>query len=169
MTLNPGSYTTVLSGKGNATGIGVIEVYDLAQSANSELGNISSRGFVDVNNDIMIGGLIIGGPNTDGRATVLVRALGPSLSSSGVQDTLSDPVLELHNSNGATLATNNNWKIDDQTGQSQENAVRATTLVPPDDREAAILANLSPGPYTAVVRGNNNTTGVALVEVYNLK
>jgi hypothetical protein len=168
-TLNPGTYTAILSGKGNDTGIGVIEVYDLAQGANSELGNISSRGFVDVNNAVMIGGLIIGGPNTDGRATTLVRGLGPSLSGSGVQGTLSDPILELHNSNGATLATNDNWKLNDQTQQSQESAIRATTIPPSDDREAAILTNLSPGPYTAIVRGKNNTTGVALVEVYNLK
>jgi hypothetical protein len=169
LTLNPGSYTAILSGKGDATGIGVIEVYDLAQSANSELANISSRGFVDVNNDVMIGGLIIGGPNPDGRATVLVRALGPSLTGSGVQGTLSDPILELHDSNGVTVATNDNWKVNDQTQQSQESAIRATTLAPPDDREAAILANLSPGPCTAIVRGKGNTSGVALVEVYNLK
>ena len=168
-TLNPGSYSAILSGKVDATGIGVIEVYDLSQSANSELGNISSRGFVDVNNDVMIGGLIVGGPNTDGRANVLVRVLGPSLSGSGVQGALADPILELHDSNGVTLATNDNWKLNDQTEQSQENAIRATTVVPPDDREAAILANLSPGPYTAIVRGKNNSSGVALVEFYNLK
>jgi hypothetical protein len=169
VTLNPGTYTAILSGKNDASGIGVVEVYDLDQAATSELGNISSRGFVDINNDVMIGGLIIGGPNADGRATVLVRALGPSLTDQGVQDALADPTLELHDSNGTTLAANDNWKIDEPTQQSQESAIRATTLAPPDDREAAILANLSPGTYTAVVRGKNNTTGVGLVEVYNLK
>lgn len=169
MTLNPGSYTAILSGKGGATGIGVVEVYDLAQSASSQLANISTRGFVDVNNDVMIGGLIVGGPNTDGKATVLVRAVGPSLTGTGIQDALLDPLLELHNSNGATLTTNDNWKINDQTQQSQESAIRATTIVPPDDREAAIVATLSPGSYTAVVRGKNSSAGVGLVEVYNLK
>jgi hypothetical protein len=168
-TLNPGTYTAILSGTNSTSGIGVVEVYDLDQAANSELGNISSRGFVDVNNDVMIGGLIIGGPNADGRATVLVRALGPSLTNQGIQDPLADPILELHDSNGGTLATNDNWKINEQAQQSQENAIRGTTLPPPDDHEAAILANLSPGTYTAVVRGKNNTTGVGLVEVYNLK
>ena len=169
MTLPPGAYTAILSGKGGATGIGVVEVYDLAQSANSELANISSRGFVDVNNDVMIGGVIVGGPNTDGKATVLVRAVGPSLTGIGVQDALLDPFLELHNSNGATLATNDNWKVNDQSQQSQESAIRATTVIPSDDREAAIVATLSPGSYTAVVRGKNNSVGVGLVEVYNLK
>jgi hypothetical protein len=168
-TLAPGTYTAILSGNNSTTGIGVVEVYDLDQSANSELGNLSSRGFVDVNNDVMIGGLIVGGANTDGKATVLVRALGPSLSGQGVQNPLADPALELHDSNGATLATNDNWKINDQTQLSQENAIRATTVAPTNDSEAALLTTLSPGTYTAIVRGKNNTTGVALVEVYNLK
>ena len=168
MTLNPGSYTAILSGKSGATGIGVVELYDLTQAADSQLSNISSRGFVDTNNDVMIGGLIVGGPNTDGKATVLVRALGPSLSSSGIQGALLDPVLELHDGNGATLATNDNWKINDQTQQSQESTIRATTVAPSSDLEAALVATLSPGPYTAVVRGNNNSTGIGLVEIYNL-
>jgi hypothetical protein len=103
MTLSPGTYTAVLSGKGAASGIGVVEVYDLAQGTNSELSNISSRGFVDVNNDVMIGGLIVGGANTDGKATVLVRALGPSLGGLGIQAPLADPTLELHDSNGQPL------------------------------------------------------------------
>jgi hypothetical protein len=169
MTLAPGTYTAILSGNNNTTGIGVVEVYDLDQSVNSELGNLSSRGFVDVNNDVMIGGLIVGGPNTDGKATVLVRALGPSLSGNQIQDALADPMLELHDSNGGTVATNDNWKINDQTQQSQENAIRATTIAPSNDSEAALIATLSPGTYTAVVRGKNNSTGVALVEIYNLK
>jgi hypothetical protein len=169
MTLAPGTYTAILSGKNNTTGIGVVEVYDLDQSANSELANLSSRGFVDLNNDVMIGGVIVGGANTDGKATVLVRALGPSLNSDQIHDALPDPVLELHDSNGTTLATNDNWKINDQSQQSQENAIRATTIAPSNDFEAALIATLSPGTYTAVVRGKNNTTGVALVEVYNLK
>jgi hypothetical protein len=168
-TLAPGSYTAILSGKNGATGIGVVEVYDLDQAANSELANISSRGFVDINNDVMIGGLIVGGANTDGKATVLVRALGPSLTGSGVQDVLPDPVLELHDSNGATLTTNDNWKINDQTQQSQESAIRATAIAPTNDLEGALVVTLSPGAYTAIVRGKNNTVGVGLVEVYNLK
>jgi hypothetical protein len=166
-TLTPGTYTAILSGKNSTSGIGVIEVYDLDQAANSELANLSSRGFVDLNNDVMIGGFIVGGANTDGKATVLVRALGPSLT--GVQQPLADPALELHDSNGGTLATNDNWKTNDQTQLSQESAIRATTIAPTNDSEAALIATLSPGIYTAVVRGQNNSAGVALVEVYNLK
>jgi hypothetical protein len=167
-TLSPGSYTTILAGKNGGTGIGVVEVYDLGQAANSELANISTRGFVDINDNVMIGGLIVGGANADGKATVLVRALGPSLVSAGVQGALADPILELHDSNGGTIATNDNWKINDQTQQSQESAVRATTIPPSNDLDSAIVTTLSPGPYTAVVRGKNSGTGVALVEVYNL-
>jgi hypothetical protein len=143
-------------------------VYDLGQGANSELANISTRGFVDTNDNVLIGGVIVGGANTDGKATVLVRAVGPSLTGAGVQGALADPVLELHNSQGVTLATNDNWKINDQTLQSQESAVRATTIPPANDLESAIVATVSPGAYTAVVRGKNGGTGVALVEVYNL-
>jgi hypothetical protein len=168
-TLSPGTYTVILSGSNGASGIGVVEVYDLDQAASSELANLSSRGFVDVNNDVMIGGLIVGGANTDGKATVLVRALGPSLTGQGIQNPLPDPVLELHDSNGAAVASNDNWKINDQTQQSQESAIRATTVAPSNDSEAALIATLSPGTYTAIVRGKNNTTGVGLVEVYNLK
>jgi hypothetical protein len=168
-TLNPGSYTAILSGRNGTTGVGVVEVFDLAQAANSQLSNISSRGFVDINNDVMIGGFIIGAPAADGIATVLVRALGPSLASAGVQGVLSDPTLELHDSNGVTLATNDNWKVNDQTQQSQESAIRATAITPSNDLESAILATLPQGAYTAVVRGKNNSTGVGLVEVYNLK
>ena len=167
-TLSPGSYTAILSGKNGGTGIGVVEVYDLGQAANSELANISSRGFVETNDNVMIGGLIVGGNNADGKATVLIRAVGPSLASSGLQGVLPDPTLELHDGNGGTIATNDNWKVNDQTQQSQESAVKATTIPPANDLESAIVTTLSPGPYTAVVRGKNGGTGVALVEVYNL-
>lgn len=169
MTLNPGSYTAILSGKNGGTGIGVVEVFDLARGANSQLSNISSRGFVDVNDDVMIGGFIVNGSDPDGKATVLVRALGPSLTGAGVQGVLADPVLELHDSNGSTRATNDNWRINDQTQQSQESAIRATQIVPSNDLESAIVVTLPQGAYTAIVRGKNNGTGVGLVEVYNLK
>jgi hypothetical protein len=167
-TLNPGTYTAILGGKNGGTGIGVVEVYDLAPAANSELANISSRGFVDTNDNVMIGGFIVGGANADGKATVVVRALGPSLVSSGLQGVLEDPMLELHDNNGGTITTNDNWKINDQTQQSQESAVRATTLPPPNDSESAIVTTLVPGNYTAIVRGKNGGTGIGLVEVYNL-
>jgi hypothetical protein len=167
-TLNPGTYTAILAGKDNGTGVGVVEVYDLDKAANSELGNISTRGLVGTNDNVMIGGLIVGGSAADGKATVLVRALGPSLVSSGLQTGLPDPVLELHDVNGAIIATNDNWKINDQSQQSQESQIKSTTIPPPNDLESAIVATLSPGTYTAVVQGKNGGTGIGLVEVYNI-
>ncbi len=165
-TLTPGPYTAILAGKNGGTGVGLVEVYDLAQAANSQLANISTRGFVDSGDNVMIGGLIVGGGSGGGTAKVIVRALGPSVPVPGA---LGDPTLELHDVNGATIATNDNWKFDDQTDESQEAAIRATTIPPPNDLESALIATLAPGNYTAIVRGKNNTTGVGLVEVYNLQ
>ena len=168
MTLNPGSYTAILSGKNGGTGVGVVEVYDLASGANSLLANISTRGFVDINDNVLIGGLIVGGGAADGNARVLVRSLGPSLAGFGVQDALPDPVLELHDANGGTIATNNNWQTNDQTNQSQQSEVQATGLAPANSLESAIVTVVPAGPITAIVRGSNGTTGVGTVEVYNL-
>ncbi len=168
-TLTPGPYTAILAGKNGGTGVGLVEVYDLAQSANSQLANISTRGFVDTGNNVMIGGLIVGGGICSTPAKVIVRALGPSLSGAGVAGVLADPTLELHDGSGTTLATNDNWKINDQTGQSQQAEIEATTIPPTNDLESALVATLAPGNYTAIVRGKNSTTGVGLVEVYNLQ
>jgi hypothetical protein len=166
-TLSPGSYTAILAGKNGGIGIGVIEVYDLAQGANSKLANISSRGFVDTGDNVMIGGFIAGGPS-GGSARVLVRALGPSLTNSGVAGALGDPTLELHDGNGATIASNDNWKVRSD-GTSQQAEIEATTIPPTNDLESALVRTLSPGNYTAIVRGQNNSTGIGLVEVYNLQ
>jgi len=168
-TLNPGAYTAILAGKNGGMGVGLVEVYDLAQGANSKLANISTRGFVDTGNNVMIGGLIVGGGSGGGPAKVIVRALGPSLTGSGIAGFLGDPTLELHDGNGTTLATNDNWKINDQTGQSQQAEIEATTIPPTNDLESALVATLAPGNYTAIVRGKNNTAGVGLVEVYNVQ
>jgi hypothetical protein len=157
-TLNPGAYTAILAGKNQGTGIGVVEVYDLNQSANSKLANISTRGFVDTGDNAMIGGFIVGGAG-GGAARVIVRGLGPSVPVSG---NLQDPVLELHNVNGTTIATDDNWK------DSQQADIQATTIPPNNDLESAIVRTLVPGNYTAILRGVNNGTGIGLVEVYNL-
>ena len=169
MTLNPGSYTAILSGKTGGTGVGVVEVYDLATGANSQLANISTRGFVETNDNVLIGGLFVGGGAADGNARVLVRALGPSLVPLGVQDALQDPVLELHDANGGTIATNDNWETNDQSKQSQQSEVQATGLAPSNSSESAIVAVVPAGPLTAIVRGSNGTSGVGTVEVYNLQ
>ena len=142
------------------TGIGLVEVYDLDQAADSQLANISTRGFVDTGDNVMIGGFIVGGASS---TTVLVRAIGPSLGGMGVADPLQDPTLELHDPDGVQIAFDDDWK------DSQQAEIEATGIPPTDDREAAILADLDPGAYTAVVRGKDNTTGVGLMEVYNLQ
>ena len=166
-TLDPGEYTAVLAGQSGGAGVGLVELYDLSSAANSQLANISTRGFVDTTDNVMIGGIIVGA-GQGGGSRVVIRALGPSLSSSGVQDPLVDPTLELHDVNGAILATNDNWKVSDQGYQSQEDEVAATMLAPTSDFESAIVTTLAPGNYTAVVRGKNEGVGVGLVEAFNL-
>ena len=115
----------------------------------------------------MIGGFILGG--TDSGSTVLMRGIGPSLTAAGVGNALPDPRIELHNAQGTLVGSNDNWKTDDESGASQEAAITATTIPPTDEAESALLLTLQPGAYTAVLGGNGAATGVALVEVYNLK
>jgi phospholipase/lecithinase/hemolysin len=158
--LAPGHYTAVLAGKDNTSGNGVVEVYDLDAGSYSTLANLSTRGFVGTGDNVMIGGLIIGSGDS---SIVVLRAIGPSLASSGIANPLLDPTLELHDGNGAMIASNDDWKI------PQIQAVRATNLAPTDDREAALVAPfLTPGNYTAIVRGKGDTTGVAVVEAYRI-
>ena len=159
-TLAPGSYTVVLRGKNNATGVGLVEVYDLQTSAASKLGNISTRGLVGTGDNVMIGGTIVTGPDS---ARVLFRAIGPSLGNAGIQNPLGDPQLDLFNANGSKIAANNNWK------DSQQSAIAATSLAPANDLESGIIADLIPGSYTAIVSGGSGATGVALVEAYHLQ
>jgi len=160
--LNPGPYTAILAGKNGGAGTGVIELYDLGPLANSQLANISTRGFVGTNSNVLIGGVIVASAGT---SNVIIRALGPSIPIAG---TLADPTLELRDSSGALVQSNDNWKIRDADGRSQQSAIEATLLPPPNDSESAIAQTLTAGNYTAIVRGKNNTTGLALVEVYNL-
>jgi hypothetical protein len=167
-TLNPGQYTAILQGKNNGTGVGVVEVYDLNQTANSNLANISTRGYVDTGNNVMIGGLIVSGGVGGGTARVLVRAIGPSLGASGLQGLLQDPNLDLHDSNGATIASNDNWKTRSDGG-SQQPEIEATGIPPTNDLESALVQTLAPGNYTVIVRGASNTTGIAVVEAYTLQ
>lgn len=162
ITLAPGEYTAILSGKNGANGIGVVELYDLDAAFDSRLLNISSRGFVQSGSGVMIGGIILGeGTSAE---TVLIRALGPSLSARGVINFLADPVLQLFDSNGTLLTSNDNW----QDNLSQQPQMTATGLSPTDDSEPAIITSLAPGAYTAIVSGKNDTSGVALIEVYQI-
>ncbi|HVF71970.1 MAG TPA: hypothetical protein VM940_10220 [Chthoniobacterales bacterium] len=157
LSLLPGAYTAQLTGVNQGTGIGLVEVYDLTLLG-SQLANISTRSVVGTGNNIMIAGCIIA-PNTGRTSTVLVRGIGPSLS--GIANRLPDPVIELHDSNGLLLASNDDWKTNQAT-------VEATGIPPTDDRESALVADLLPSSYTVVLRGKDNATGVAVVEVYRL-
>lgn len=156
VTLTPGAYTAILAGKNGGTGVGSVEVYDLGQGANSKLVNLSTRGFVDTGDNVMIGGLIVGGGSGGGATQVLVRALGPSLPVAGA---LGDPTLELRTGNGTLVASNDNWKTRPD-GSSQQAEIEATTIPPINDLESALVQTLPAGNYTAVVRGKNSTTGV---------
>ncbi len=155
--LDPGLYTAVVRGAGETTGIALVECYDLDPTNGSRLVNISTRGFVGTGDGVMIGGMIILG---DTPAQVLLRGLGPSLPVSGA---LGDPSLELHNADGAIVAANDNWRSD------QAAEIIASTIPPKKDAEAAILTGLDPGAYTVVLRGVGETSGVALVECYQLE
>ena len=157
--INPEAYTVVVRGKNDATGLALFEVYDLDQSVDSKLANISTRGFVDTGDNVMIGGTIVMGSLP---ARVLFRAIGPSLTNFGVPHALENPTLDLYDANGQLIASNNDWR------DTQEAEIIATGIPPANDLESAILRDLSPGNYTAIVHGLNNTTGVALVEIYNL-
>ena len=153
---NGSAYTAIVRGVNDGTGIGVVEAYDLDRTVDSKLANISTRGLVQTGDDVLIGGLIVLGQNP---LRVIVRAIGPSLPVPGV---LANPTLELHNGSGALIASNDDWRSD------QETEIIATGIPPSNDLESAIVQNLAPGNYTAIVRGVDGITGVALVEAYGL-
>ena len=156
-TLGPGNYTAVLKGAHGETGVGLAEVYDLDSASAAKLANIATRGLVQTGDNVLIGGFIIGGTEP---AKVVVRAIAPSLAAI-LPGVLKATTLELHDSNGSVIS-NEGWR------NTQESELLATALQPSNDNEAAILATLVPGNYTAVVRGKNNTSGIAVVEAYSL-
>jgi hypothetical protein len=164
-TINPGAYTVILSGKNGGTGVGSVEVYDLDEAADSRLANISTRGYVETGDNVMIAGVIVGGGSSFGAADVLVRALGPSIP---INYALADPTLELYDANGNVIAFNDDWKTRPD-GSSQEAEIYATRITPVREVESALLRRLPAANYTAIVRGKNNTAGIGLVEVYNLQ
>lgn len=157
---NNSAYTAIVRGYNGGTGIGLVEAYDLDNTVNSRLGNISTRGVTGTGDNVMIGGFIVAAQSS---TRVIVRAIGPSLTALGVPGALTNPTLELRNGNGALIGSNDNWR----TG-GQEAVIIATGLQPSNDLESANVSTLTSGNYTAIVRGVNDTTGVALVEVYDL-
>lgn len=155
---NGNAYTAIVRGVGDSTGIGVVEIYDVDRSVDSKLANISTRGLVQTGDNILIAGTIVAGPSSQ---KVIVRAIGPSLNMPGK---LADPTLELRNANGALVSADDNWR----TG-GQETEIIQSGLAPANDLESALIETLSSNvTYTAIVRGVNDTTGIAVVEVYAL-
>jgi hypothetical protein len=166
--LQPGNYTAIARGVNNTAGVALVEVYDLSPGANSSLGNISTRSFVQTGEHVMIGGFIVQGSRAK---RVIIRAIGPELTQYGIADALANPRLELHNGTGALIATNDDWQTTILGGiitSNQASDIQNSGHAPTAASESAIIADLQPGNYTAIVRGVSNTTGVALVEVYDL-
>lgn len=162
-TLPPGNYTAILTGKNQATGVGLVEVYDNNPAVNSSLANISTRGFVQTGNNVMIGGFML--DNNSNPTRVALRGIGPSLTQYGLSNVLADPTLDLHNANGTVMISNDNW-TDDPVSAAQ---LIANGLAPQDVHEAGIFTTLSPGAFTVVLAGKNGSTGIGLVEIYNVK
>jgi hypothetical protein len=166
--LPPGNYTAIVRGVNNTTGVALAEAYDVSPGANSVLANISTRSFVQTGNNVMIGGVIVQGTQPK---RVIIRAIGPELTRYGVPNPLANPTLELHDRRGALIASNDNWQFTIIGGiitSDQGLEIRQSGHAPGNPLESAIIADLPPGNYTAIVRGLNNTTGVALMEVYDL-
>jgi hypothetical protein len=163
-TLTPGSYTAIVSGVGQTTGVGLVEIYDRDAGVASDLANISTRGFVRTGNEVMIGGFTLGGNSNPAR--MAVRALGASLTSAGLSDVLADPTLSLHNADGTIMVSNDDWE-DDPSSAAQ---LTAHGLALPDAKESGIFTSIAPpGQFTAIVAGKDGGIGIALVEIYNLR
>jgi uncharacterized repeat protein (TIGR01451 family) len=162
-TLPPTTYTVILTGKNGTTGIGAVEIYDNNQAVDSELANMSTRGFVQTQDKVMIGGFTLGGAN--GPSRIAVRGRGPSLAQSGISNVLADPTLELHDANGTLLIANDDWQSDPVSAAQ----LTANGLALPDPKESGIFTSLAGGQFTAILAGKNGGIGVGLVELYNLK
>ena len=161
--LTPANYTAILTGKNNTTGVGIVEVYDNNQGSDAQLANISTRGFVQTGNNIMIGGFILGGGQANSR--IALRGIGPSLSQFGLNNVLADPTLELHDANGAILVANDNWTDDPASAA----LLTANGLALSNAKESGIFTSLPAGQFTAILAGKNGGVGLGLVEIYNLK
>lgn len=161
VTLSPGSYTSVVTGRNaSSQGIGLVEVYDLSPLLDSKLANISTRGNVSTGDGVLITGFIVGDV---ANATVIVRALGPSLASAGVGSPLVNPMLTVHDANGSAIASNDDWESDLNAPLISKNG-----LAPTNALEAAIVLHPPAGSYSAVVEGVGGDSGVALAEVFTL-
>ena len=158
-TLAKGNYTAEVKGAGGGTGFALAEIFDRETISPARLANISTRGLVETDDNIMISGLFVA--NQDSR--IVVRALGQTLADFGVPNAMVNPTLDIVDGNGVVLASNDDWK------DTQEAELRATGLQPPKDTESAILRTLPPGSFTLQLRGKDRSVGNALLEAYVLK
>lgn len=156
-TLPAGSYTAILSGSSGTTGVSIVEVYDLETGSSGRLVNVSTRGRVETDERVMIGGFVVSG----GTKRVIVRGIGPALTGFGVPGALQNPSIQLF-AGGTLLSGNDDWR------SIQAPEIITSGFPPTDDRESAIVATLGSGAYTVVVRGVGDTSGVGLVEIYEL-
>jgi hypothetical protein len=162
-TLPPDGYTVIVRGKNGTTGTAIVEAYDLNTAASSRLANLSTRGFVQTGQNVMIGGFILG--NNGGSTRIVLRGLGPSLAQSEVANALADPTIDLYDSNGTRVIFNDDWM--DNFGQAVQ--LSANGLAPAHPDESGIFTALAPGSYTVILAGANGTTGVGLIEIYDLQ
>ena len=168
--LGPSSYTAIVRGKNDTTGVGLVEVYDVNQTADAKLANISTRGNLETSDSVMIAGVIIGSGN--GAAKLLFRVLGPSLAAFGITHPLQDPYVDIRDSNGTRIAFNDDWKVREGNVIPQQDEIEATGLQPANDPESAVIVTLPVGNYTAIAASfglAEDKTGVAIIEVYNLR
>ena len=161
--LPPAAYTAILTGKNNTAGVGIVEIFDNSQGVDSQLGQISTRGLVQGGNSVMIAGFILG--NSPNATHVAIRGIGPSLSQFGINNPLPDPTLELHDANGVTFISNDDW-LDDPVSAAQ---LATNGLALSDKKESGIFTTLPPGQFTAILAGKSGGVGVGVVEVFNLK
>jgi hypothetical protein len=162
VTLVPGAYTAIVRGNGNTSGVGLVEIYDLNQVADAKLANVSTRATVSTGDNIVIAGFVLS--IGSGNDRIVVRGLGPSLTAFGVPNVLADPRLELRDTNGALISSNNDWHED----PAQAAELTAAGLAPTNNLESAIVVRLPTGLYTALLSGTNGNTGIGVVEVYDL-
>ena len=162
-TVPPGAHTALVRGTNQSTGTAVIEGYDLEAFSPTVLANISTRGFVGTSNDVLIGGFILGG--TTGTPQIVIRGLGPTLAAAGITGALADPLITIANQNGSTLASNDDWQDD----AAKAAMIAAAGLAPNANPESAVVLQLPPASYTAILSGKNGATGVGLIEIYNLR
>jgi hypothetical protein len=161
LTLPAGAFTVVVQGLSASTGNALVEIDELDSTDTASLSNISTRGSVGTVNDVMIGGFIVGGTTPK---RVIVRGIGPTLGPLGIVNPLLNPSLQVF-AGSVQIAQNDDWQ---SSSAGDLAAIMASGRAPSSPQESAVILTLPPGAYTAILRGVNSTTGVGLIEVYDL-